>query len=97
MNPRTRLKTMANELHLAVLAGSIERTLAVLATGSVDIDQGDAEGATPLMMAAVKGNTHIVEILLRKGANVSMVDNDGVTALHFSAEQGLVVAAPNCW
>ncbi|CAM9237349.1 unnamed protein product [Ectocarpus sp. 12 AP-2014] len=92
MNPRTRLKTMANELHLAVLAGSIERTLAVLATGSVDIDQGDAAGATPLMMAAVKGNAHIVEILLRKGANVSMVDNGGVTALHFSAEQGLVVA-----
>ncbi|CAB1119876.1 unnamed protein product [Ectocarpus sp. CCAP 1310/34] len=42
-------------------------------------------------MAAVKGTAHIVEILLRKGANVSMVDSDSVTALHFSAEQGLVV------
>ncbi|CAN0560934.1 unnamed protein product, partial [Ectocarpus sp. 12 AP-2014] len=57
------------QLHGAVVEGSIERTLAVLATGSVDIDQGNAEGLTPLMMASMMGYSHIVKTLLEKGAN----------------------------
>lgn len=65
-----------------MLAGSIERTLAVLAGGTVDIDQRDPAGITPLMMAACKGYSHIVKVLLETEANVSMVDDDGMAALH---------------
>lgn len=70
------------QLHRAALEGSIERILVVLATGSVDIDQGDADGMTPLMMAAVMGYSHIVKTLLKEGADVSRAADPGVTALH---------------
>ncbi|CAM9846288.1 unnamed protein product, partial [Ectocarpus fasciculatus] len=56
-----------------------------LATGSVDIDQRYAQGVTPLILATLHGHSQIVEILLRKGATVSMVANDGFTALHACA------------
>lgn len=58
-NARGWCRAHLNPLHTAVLAGSLERTLAVLARrgGSVDIDQRDVKcRATPLMMAAHVGN-----------------------------------------
>lgn len=55
-----------NELHLATRAGSIERTVALLSDGSVDIDQGTPEGYTPLMLTTANGHVHIVRILLNK-------------------------------
>ncbi|CAM9577081.1 unnamed protein product, partial [Ectocarpus fasciculatus] len=82
-----------NELHHAVLAGSIERTLAVLATGSVDIDQGDAGGVTPLIMAAIRGHSHVMQTLLKMGANVSLVADNGTTALHCCCRAGHATAA----
>ncbi|CAM9535304.1 unnamed protein product [Ectocarpus sp. 8 AP-2014] len=76
-----------NQLHLAVLTGSAEHTQAVLAGGTVDVDQRSADGSTPLMMAAFKGYSHIAKMLIKKGANVSMADKQGFTALHFCCAQ----------
>ncbi|CAM9984453.1 unnamed protein product, partial [Ectocarpus fasciculatus] len=75
-------------LHRAVRDGSIKSTLAILANGSIDIDQGVLHGSTPLMVAALWGHSHIMKILLKKGASVSMVDDEGLTALHCCAEEG---------
>lgn len=80
-----------NPLHLAVLDGYIERTVAVLAGGSVDVDQGDPKyRVTPLMMAAHTGYLRIGRALIDNGANVSMVDDDSYAALHLCAENGHV-------
>lgn len=49
-------------------------------------------GFTPLILAVFVGNTHIAEILLREGANVSMVSHSGFTAMHGCAEEGPVKA-----
>ena len=73
-----------NELHKAADVGSIERTVALLSSGAVDIDQGDQNGFTPLMFASVLGHSGVVRILLHKGANASMVADGGCTALHLS-------------
>ncbi|CAM9322541.1 unnamed protein product [Ectocarpus sp. 4 AP-2014] len=72
-----------NQLHRAVLVGSAERTQAVLAGGTVDINRRNSHGATPLMMAVHNGHSRIAKILIEKGANVSMADKQGFTALHF--------------
>lgn len=71
---------------MAAVHGTAERTLAVLSKGSIDIDQGDPEGATPLMMSAGVGSFHVVNVLLKHGANTSIADDDGFTALHMSAD-----------
>ena len=77
-----------NELHEVVYDGSVENTVNVLSRGVVDIDEGAPDGTTALMIAAGFGHSHIVRILLNHGANMSFLNNDGWTALHFSVLGG---------
>ena len=64
------------------MTGSIERTVALLSSGTIDIDQrDDQKGFTPLTMASVRGHSAVVRILLNNGANASMVADEGCTAL----------------
>ncbi len=62
--------------------------MALLSDGSIHIDQGNMNGGTPLMIASFKGHSGAVRILLKKGANVSIPADYGLTALHISAKQG---------
>ncbi|WP_424244495.1 ankyrin repeat protein [Elusimicrobium posterum] len=77
-------------------------TLFIIATGYENVDAinyiyhkgGDVNkanthnGDTPLLIAARKGNSYLVEILLQAGANVSAVNNYKQTALILAAEAG---------
>lgn len=69
-----------NELHLAVLDDSTERTVALLINGSAHIGQKNQHVHTPLIFAAVRGNVDIVRILLNRGANASVAADGGGTA-----------------
>jgi ankyrin repeat protein len=40
-----------------------------------DVDHKDMDGRTPLSWAAQFGNNHIVNLLLTKGANLTLKDN----------------------
>ncbi|CAM9257721.1 unnamed protein product, partial [Ectocarpus sp. 13 AM-2016] len=74
-----------SKLYAAAARGSVERTVALLSRGSVDIDGGYGDvGRTPLMAASTMGYLRVVRVLLRLGARVSMADNAGATALHLS-------------
>ncbi|CAM9484934.1 unnamed protein product, partial [Scytosiphon promiscuus] len=81
-----------NSLHNAAKDGSAERTTALLSRGSIDIDEGDPDGWTPLIFAAGMGHSRVVVILLSRGANVSVVAKDGFTALLVSAHGGHLAA-----
>ena len=82
-----------NELHAAAKHGSIERTKALLAAGSIDIDHVDSEGNTALKLAAGLDHSRIVRILSDKGASTTIVDNEGFSALLVVAECGHVAVA----
>ncbi|CAM9843592.1 unnamed protein product [Ectocarpus sp. 8 AP-2014] len=74
-----------SKLYDAAASGSVERTVALLSQGSVDIDGGHGDvGRTPLMVASTMGYMRVVGVLLRLGAIVSVADNAGATALHLS-------------
>ncbi|CAN0454105.1 unnamed protein product [Ectocarpus sp. 12 AP-2014] len=78
-----------NDLHRAANDGSVERVVALLASRpSIDINEGAEYGWTPLMLAAWRGSSWVVRLLLNRGANVSVVADDGHTALHLSARDG---------
>lgn len=77
-----------NDLHGAAREGSTKRTLALLSQGPIDVNQGTPLGSTPLMLGAFNGFPRIVKILLAKGANTSIVADNGGTALHLSSMQG---------
>lgn len=78
----------ANELHDAAYDGSTEQTLALLSRGSIDINEGDPAGWTPLMYGASRGFSRIVEILLNVGADTSVRMESGCTALHLASQDG---------
>ena len=77
-----------NDLHSAAYDGCIQRTVALLSRGSVDINQRSPDGSTPLILGAGRGNSSIVRILLTRGANTSIADAEGFTALLASAQRG---------
>lgn len=84
-----RPRGVLNDLHNAACCGSAQRTLAVLSRGTIDIDQGDHEGVTPLMYASITGHARVVNILLNRGADVSLAaGDDSFTALLASAHAG---------
>lgn len=78
-----------NQLHIAAGTGSVEAVAPLLST--VNIDQGDPKGRTPLHFAATLGSARVVKLLLNKGANVSIPNHEGFTALISCAQQGHLV------
>jgi len=51
------------------------------------VNQADAEGATPLIRAAITGCEDTVRMLLAKGARTGIRDNEGKTALTHARER----------
>ena len=65
-----------------------------LINGGVDVDELDANEDSPLIMAAYKGHTEIVKLLLEAGADVAALDPGmKATALHAAAYAGRTEAA----
>lgn len=77
-----------NPLHAAAAGGSLQGVLFVLSSGSIDINQGNPQGLTPLIIAAARAHTGIVSLLLQNGASVSSVSDEGTTALHTGCMNG---------
>jgi hypothetical protein len=52
------------------------------------LNQADASGTTPLMYASGHGLSTVVQAMLAKGADASVVNKRGANALHFAAMHG---------
>ncbi len=77
-----------NGLHFAAYNGCIQRAVALLGRGSLDINQRTPGGYTALLICAREGHPVIARILLNKGADMSITDDEGFTALLTSAYRG---------
>jgi ankyrin repeat protein len=51
------------------------------------------EGFTALMTAAAEGQLEVVRLLLERGADPTLVDTDGDTALSFARQNGHTMVA----
>lgn len=76
---------MIRQLYRKAMNGDLER-VKILLSKKIDINEKNAEGITPLMIASKYGHSEIVEELLNKGALVSICDKDGKTALTYARE-----------
>ncbi len=75
-------------LYLALRDGSFQVGAALLEHPATRFDQANAVGETPLMMAALRGQTEWAGRLLDRGARLDGVGNGerpGWTALHYAA------------
>jgi ankyrin repeat protein len=70
-------------------SGPFAETVVLLLTRGAEVDvQGTLEGFTALMTAAAEGQVEVVRCLLDHGADRSIVDVDGDTALTFARQNG---------
>jgi len=69
-------------LHLASLNGHYLVSKALIEQGQAEIDIRNNRKQTPLLLAVSQGYCGLAELLVFKGANVSLEDEDGDSPLH---------------
>jgi ankyrin repeat protein len=77
----------AESLHHFAGQGDVAKVQDLIEAGA-DVDQQDADGASPLHWAADRGAADVAQCLLDRGADVSVRDASGMTALHYAACSG---------
>ncbi|MDF3048086.1 MAG: ankyrin repeat protein [Candidatus Midichloriaceae bacterium] len=86
------IHSLTNALFAAIESNNLEEVNSLIEQGA-DVNSANYEGETPLMAAVMQnihqdkftGEVQIIELLVKKGANVDGTDNFGNTALHFAA------------
>jgi ankyrin repeat protein len=84
-------------LHLAAKVGDKELIGYLIDELELVVNKENAEGLTPLHKAAEAGNVDAVEILLAKGANPNVQDNQGQTAVYWAANNEAVLEKLNSY
>ncbi|XP_046566100.1 ankyrin repeat domain-containing protein 29-like isoform X2 [Haliotis rubra] len=75
-------------LYSASRDGDLERVKRILSAGHVDINTRGDYSKTPVMMAAYRGHRDVVEFLVGRGADVSLVDRVGNNVIHWACIGG---------
>ncbi|XP_067650441.1 ankyrin repeat domain-containing protein 50-like isoform X1 [Haliotis asinina] len=77
-----------NILHLACIGAQVEMVKYILSQDVVDTNSRGQFGRTPLMIAAEKGYRVVFDLLVDRGGDVSVVDDDGNNILHVACIGG---------
>ncbi|MCX5753137.1 MAG: ankyrin repeat domain-containing protein [Candidatus Krumholzibacteria bacterium] len=75
----------AGEIHEAVRGGNIQAVRQLVAADRSILATKEADGSTPLHIAAQSGNLDMTKLLLDLGADVKLGDNENSNALHVAA------------
>ncbi|XP_046582780.1 CARD- and ANK-domain containing inflammasome adapter protein-like [Haliotis rubra] len=77
-----------NVLHYACRGGDVRTVQFLLSQDGVQVNSEDVGNTTPVMDAARYGHRDIVELLAKKGADLSLRDSDGNNVLHHACQEG---------
>ncbi|MBA3537011.1 MAG: ankyrin repeat domain-containing protein [Tatlockia sp.] len=81
-------------IHIAAQIGRLDVVKALIENDPELLEQEDAKGNTPLLLAVLKGNAvlqgnlEVVDYLISKGAKIDVVAIDNKTALYWATECG---------
>ncbi|XP_067653665.1 uncharacterized protein [Haliotis asinina] len=85
----TQLPTAGRDLFSASGYGDLERVKRILSAGHLNINYRGGEFSRTLVMEAARnGHRDVVEFLVGRGADVSLLDSVGDNALHFACYNG---------
>jgi len=71
-------------LHVAALQGNLDAIRQHINAGS-DLNEKDAYGSSPLIVATTFGRTEVARALIDAGADMKITNNEGSTPLHIAA------------
>merc|ERR1712038_1131234 len=74
----------------AVIDGHLNVVKYLISQHNVNIDSQENDGSTPLILAAYFNRPKVARFLFEKGANNSIKDNDGQTALDYARSKKFV-------
>ena len=84
----------AETIYSAAREGDVAAVTRLLDADPTLLNAGDPQfGGTPLHWAAVQGKDAVVTLLLERGADLNLTNNDGRTPLHLAAAQGHLAVA----
>ncbi len=78
----------ADPIHDAANSGDVETVQRLLKEDSKRVNARTPGGATPLLRAAIRGQSAVVKILVENGADVNLAQGDGWTPLHAAVCDG---------
>jgi ankyrin repeat protein len=88
VNVEARDENLQTALFIACLLGLAEIAI-LLVRGKARVNaKCQKQALTPLMVASVNGDIRIVNLLVKSGADLDLVDIDGRTALMYAAMNG---------
>lgn len=79
-----------NVLHLAAIYGHVELVRSLLEQEDIDVNSRDGAGRAAIHYAAREGDAKIVDMLVKRGASVSVKDYSRSTALHYAARRDMI-------
>lgn len=88
--PPSRAAEETADIWTAAGKGNLDAVKQQLAAGTDVNSKAPSIGLTPLMVAALTGQSDVAELLLAKGAKPNIGNNEGSTALHMAAFFGHV-------
>lgn len=89
LNQPTASESKMQPIHWAASDGKIS-SLAFLIEKRQDINAQDANGCTPVVIAAQHNQLHCVVYLIKNGADTTLRDTNGDTVLHWAAYKGFM-------
>jgi ankyrin repeat protein len=81
VNPNLADSRGRTAVFTAVREGSLQALEALLAESTLEVDEPNADGETPLMLAAIRGDLPAVKALVKRGA---AINRKGWTPLHYA-------------
>ncbi|EGZ18625.1 hypothetical protein PHYSODRAFT_315284 [Phytophthora sojae] len=83
------IQVLPGAVYRAVYSGQLEAARALVeASLGANVNKRNQSGWTPLMAAAHRNFAQIMELLLERGASLTLKTKDGRTALHIAAQEG---------
>eukprot|EP00057_Strongylocentrotus_purpuratus_P022835 XP_011677309.1 PREDICTED: transient receptor potential cation channel subfamily A member 1 homolog isoform X2 [Strongylocentrotus purpuratus] len=77
-----------NPLHIATLNGNTEAVFQLLSKSDTELNNADNRKMTPLLLACLHGEIDIAILLIDKGADLMVYDENSDTPLHIAINEG---------